>query len=290
MSIRAYIVPLALTAAGVSWALFPPGRGRHDELAAVAEHDHTHTVVVRTERVQDDWCRESSNRDRGWYCEVREFTLSPGELRAVDASPNGGISVTGWDRNEIRVLAKVQGQARSDDVARELVDEVRIATSGATLDASGPHTERRESWSVSYRLSVPHRYDLSLGTTNGGISIEDVAGVLEFRTTNGGVTLRGVSGDVRGRTTNGGLKIELAGDRWDGLGLDVRTTNGGVKLAIPDGYSAVLESGTTNGGLSVDFPITVTGRIDRRLRTELGQGGALIKVTTTNGGVSITRR
>jgi len=288
MSIRFYVVPLALTAAGVSWALFPPDKGHRHEVAAVAEH--THTAVVRTQMAQDDWCRESSNRNRGWYCEVREFTLSPGDLRTIDASPNGGISVTGWDRNEVRVLAKVEGQARTDDIARELVDEVRIATSGSTLDARGPRTERRESWSVSYRVSVPQNYDLSLGTTNGGISIDGVAGVLDFRTTNGGVTLRGVSGDVRGRTTNGGLRIELAGSGWDGPGLDVRTTNGGVKLAIPDGYNALLESGTTNGGLSVDFPITVTGRIDRRLRTELGQGGALIKVTTTNGGVSITRR
>jgi hypothetical protein len=248
-----------------------------------------HTATLQTATVQHEWCRDNSDRDRGWACEVREFSLSPGELRNVDASPNGGISVTGWERNEISVLARVQGQARTDDIARELLNEVRIAASGATLEARGPRTERRESWSVSYRISVPHRYDLSLNTTNGGVSIEDVSGALDFSTTNGGVTLIGVGGDVRGRTTNGGLKIQLQGDSWEGQGLDVRTTNGGVKLGIPEGYSAMLESGTTNGGLSVDFPITVSGRIDRRLRTELGQGGALIKVTTTNGGVSIRR-
>jgi hypothetical protein len=42
--------------------------------------------------------------------------------------------------------------------------------------------------------------------------------------------------------------------------------------------------------MSVDFPVTVSGRIDRRLRTQLGQGGATIRVMTTNGGVTISRR
>jgi hypothetical protein len=59
---------------------------------------------------------------------------------------------------------------------------------------------------------------------------------------------------------------------------------------IPDGYNAVLESGTTNGRMTIDFPITVSGRIDRRIHTELGQGGALVKAITTNGGVTISRR
>ncbi len=271
MSIRFYALPLALTAVGVGWF----GMTQREALDL---------------RIQDDWCRDHSGRDRGWYCEVREFGLAAGAIDRVDAGPNGGIQVTGWDRNEISVAVKVEGYARTDGIARDLVSEVEIETSGPTLNARGPKTDRRESWSVSYRLSVPREYDLSLSTTNGGISIEEVVGDLEFRATNGGVTLRGVGGDVRGHTTNGGLRVELVGTGWVGRGLDARTTNGGVRLVIPDGYNAELESGTTNGGMTIDFPITVSGRINRRIRTELGEGGALVKVVTTNGGVAISRR
>ena len=63
-----------------------------------------------------------------------------------------------------------------------------------------------------------------------------------------------------------------------------------VKLYIPEDYNANLISGTTNGGIRVNFPITVSGRIDRRLNAELGRGGATIKVMTTNGGVTIDHR
>ena len=82
----------------------------------------------------------------------------------------------------------------------------------------------------------------------------------------------------------------MDGDRWAGEGLDVETTNGGIELVLPEGFSAELETGTVNGGLDIDFPVTVQGRIGRRLTTTLGQGGPRIRAFTTNGGVSIVRR
>jgi DUF4097 and DUF4098 domain-containing protein YvlB len=85
--------------------------------------------------------------------------------------------------------------------------------------------------------------------------------------------------------------VELAGDSWDGGGMDVETTNGGVTMTIPDGYSAELEVGTTNGGIDIDFPVTIQGRLGRRqLRTTLGDGGSTIRAVTTNGGVRVARR
>ena len=46
------------------------------------------------------------------HCEVRESTMGAGPLN-VDAGQNGGIVIEGWDRNEIRVRAVVQGSASS---------------------------------------------------------------------------------------------------------------------------------------------------------------------------------
>jgi hypothetical protein len=236
-----------------------------------------------------NWCRgRDYDRDHDRYCEVREFTLGAVDRITVDAAPNGGIKVEGWDRNEIRVLARVTGQADDMDDARALVQEVEVLT-GRTISSDGPRTGRHESWSVSFHIYAPRSSDLSLETTNGGIRIADVAGDIDFNTTNGGVTLTAVAGDVQGRTTNGALHIELAGSEWQGAGLDVRTTNGGVKLTIPDGYNARLETGTTNGGMRFDFPVTVQGRIDRRLSVDLGSGGKLIRAFTTNGGVTVRR-
>jgi hypothetical protein len=240
----------------------------------------------------DPWCDRSwGDRDADRYCEVREFTLPTDRgVIAVDGRANGGITVEGWNRDEISVRAKVQSWSRWDDDARGLASEIDILLDGRTIRASGPRTRRREGWSVSYELMVPTESNLSLETVNGGIKVMGVHGDIEFRATNGGIALDDVGGDVRGRTTNGGIHVELYGDEWDGAGLDVQTTNGGVTLDVPDDYRATLTSGTVNGGLRIDFPIVVQGRINRRqITTDLNGGGTPIRAMTTNGGVTIRR-
>ena len=117
----------------------------------------------------------------------------------------------------------------------------------------------------------------------------DVSGRIDFTAVNGGVVLRRVGGAVRGSTTNGGLVIELTGDRWDGDSLDVSTTNGGVIMTVPENYSAHLQTGTVNGSVSVDFPVTVQGRINKQIAVNLGSGGPTVKAMTTNGGVHLKR-
>jgi DUF4097 and DUF4098 domain-containing protein YvlB len=156
--------------------------------------------------------------------------------------------------------------------------------------AGGPERADNTHWSVSYELDVPQRSQLTLRTVNGGISVRDLLGTVTFKATNGGVRLENVGGDVRGETTNGGLHIDLNGEHWDGSGLDVETHNGGINLTLPSRYSAELETGTTNGGLRVDFPISVQGLVGKQLTTTLGAGGPRIRAMTHNGGVNIRRR
>ncbi len=140
---------------------------------------------------------------------------------------------------------------------------------------------------MNYRLRVPRRLAVDLKSNNGGIDVAHLEGEIRFDTTNGGVGLNDLAGDVRGSTVNGGLDITLSGKSWRGQGLNADTTNGGVTLKIPEHYSAHLETGTVNGGISVNFPITIQGDIKNRLSTNLGSGGPTIHAETTNGGVQI---
>jgi DUF4097 and DUF4098 domain-containing protein YvlB len=142
---------------------------------------------------------------------------------------------------------------------------------------------------VSYDVHAPREIDLVLETNNGGITVADVRGDLALDAHNGSISIDRLAGNVRGRTTNGSVDARLSGDTWEGTGLDLKTTNGGVRLRIPEDYSARLEAGTVNGGVDVDFPVTVQGRIGREVSTTLGSGGALIRAATTNGHVRIAR-
>jgi DUF4097 and DUF4098 domain-containing protein YvlB len=237
-------------------------------------------------------CPDPGRSDRPSHCEIREFVVpAVGNALAVDASPNGGIAVHGWNRQDVQIRAKVVATAETQQEADALASQVKVVTDGGRIRSEGPRAAGGESgWSVSFDLMVPMDGGLDLQSKNGGISLADVRGRIDFAATNGGISLKNVNGDVRGHTTNGGVKVELAGDRWQGHGLDVQTVNGGVSLLVPDGYSAHVEAGTRNGGLKCEFPITVQGTLNTELATDLGQGGAPIKVRTTNGGVAIGKK
>jgi hypothetical protein len=241
----------------------------------------------------DDWldrCRDNRNNDRERFCEVRERRLSPSRSLDIDGQQNGSVSVHGWDRSEVYVLAKIQTDGDDLGEARDLASRITIDADGGRVRADGPSMRRNQSWSVSFEVWAPRETSIHASTHNGGVSVENMDARLDLSAVNGGIALRSVSGDIRGETTNGPLNVTLDGDRWRGEGLDLRTTNGPVNLEIPDGYSARLETGTVNGGMRIEFPVTLQGVIGRHITTTLGNGGAPIRAVTTNGPVDIRRR
>lgn len=238
---------------------------------------------------RSDWCDDSRDRGgRATECRILEETVTDSRTVDVDAGRNGGIEVRGWDRDDVHVRARVIAWARSAARAREIVDGVRLSTAGGRIRAEGPASD--EGWATSFELQVPRDARLTLNARNGGLSLSRFEGTADMRTINGGVSVDDARGDIQARTRNGGINVRLTGSRWDGRGLDIETTNGGVSVAVPDGYSAELETGTVNGRMRVDFPVTVQGTFDRRITATLGSGGARIRALTTNGGVTIARR
>jgi DUF4097 and DUF4098 domain-containing protein YvlB len=237
-------------------------------------------------------CDHGDHNDRlVTHCEMREQTMVAGGRLIIDGLTNGGISVKGWTRSDILVRAQVRTAAPSESEASLLAGQVFLQAAAGRIAATGPTTSDSSHWSVSYEVFVPLQSDLALTTHNGGISVSDVQGQIEFQAHNGGIHLARLAGSVKGGTQNGGLHIELAGNRWDGQGLDVRSVNGGVHLAMPPNYSAHLEAATTNGRVSSDIPELATPNEKRpkQIGVSLGSGGPTVRVITTNGGVHIAR-
>lgn len=252
-------------------------------------------VVASAQRTDASWlddCRSNRwNNDRDNYCEVRtaELTLG-GRPLIVDAGPNGGISIQAWDKSGVEVHERIAAQANSSGDAQSIARQIRIIIEDGRIRSEGPSQYRNTSWSVSYVIFVPRSVDLQLEATNGPIGITGTNGRVEARTVNGPMSLSGLSGQVHARTSNGPLRVTLAGKRWDGGALDAETTNGPVDLAIPEGYAARLVTGTVNGPMRSDFPITLQGNISaRRIETDIGGGGPTVRAITTNGPLVLRR-
>ncbi|MBT5875484.1 MAG: DUF4097 family beta strand repeat protein, partial [Candidatus Latescibacteria bacterium] len=159
---------------------------------------------------------------------------SGGRLRLENQ--NGGIEVRTWDRDEVRVWARIKVRGRDSREAEEMLEEVeiRVEQSSGRLEIYSDHPRtgwgRGRSVSISYELTVPSEIDLKLDTVNGNIEVGEIQGEVVAQTTNGGIEVDRVEGSVSAKTTNGGIDIELA--TFDGSSdLEFTTTNGSINVA-----------------------------------------------------------
>lgn len=246
------------------------------------------------DRDDGDWAarceRWNQNNDREQVCEERVSRIAAPRLLTVDGRENGAVQVRAWDGGGVEVRQRIQAWAPSRGEAQQIARQVRVRTDGGSISASGPEVGRRRGYAVSYLVLVPRRMDLRVETHNGPVAVRGVTGRMELSAVNGPLDLRDVGGDVHARAQNGPLNVSLTGSRWNGAGLDAETTNGPVTLSLPRGYAATLTTGTVHGPMDVDFPVTVHGRFPRQFTTEIGGGGAPIRVVTTNGPVNVRRR
>jgi len=230
-------------------------------------------------------------------------------LKAGDSfslkNTNGFVKVTTWDRNEVEISAKKVARRREEDLNRVKI-EVEAFGSAVRVDTIYEKF-RNLRVHVDYEVRVPEgviletirstngdvelagRFaDVKAGTTNGDIRIEGGEGRIELHTTNGSIRARNINGTVDAGTTNGSIYLDLAEVKND---IKAGTTNGSVNLKLGGSVNAELRARTTNGGLTVDFPVTIQGTISSRHRIEgrIGSGGPLIDLHTTNGAIRINK-
>jgi DUF4097 and DUF4098 domain-containing protein YvlB len=236
--------------------------------------------------------RHDDDGDRERFCDVVvESVDAPAATIAFDSGRNGGVIYRGWDHDRMEVHARIQAHADTDAEARELARSIRFEIGPSGGRAVGP--AQGDDWAVVYHVYVPRQRNLEGTAHNGPLAAEGVQGRIRFETRNGPIDLRDVGGDVYARAQNGPISVELGGTTWQGEGLDAETRNGPISVSIPANYSAILETGTVNGPFDTEIPLQVRiepGKTGRQFRAELGSGGPLVRVITTNGPVSIEAR
>ncbi len=238
----------------------------------------------------DNFCSDKWNwSGKVSASELREFVVPVRNNLEVDGKQNGGISVRGENRSDILIRSCVVAWRESKAEAENSLKGIRINTDSVVAAESADS----DSWAVSYQILVPHNMNLKLTAYNGGISVASIEGTMDFYTKNGGLSLSDLAGSVIGRTQNGGVSIKLSGSGWTGSGLDIETRNGGVKLSIPENYAANIETGTRNGDVKSEIAgLQTEGRnksYNKRIVKNLN-GGAPVRLFTTNGGINIDVR
>lgn len=135
--------------------------------------------------------------------------------------------------------------------------------------------------------------DADLHTTNGGIRVDEQKGSVTAETTNGGIRLSLVATTpqkaVRAETTNGNIEIHVPAGGTD---VHADSTNGGITVRLPGDAKATVRARTSNAKVLSDFDVASTFASEKKNRLEgtINGGGALVELSTSNGGIRIERR
>jgi DUF4097 and DUF4098 domain-containing protein YvlB len=67
-------------------------------------------------------------------------------------------------------------------------------------------------------------------------------------------------------------------------------SSGSISIGLPSSQGFELDASTGSGRIKTDFPVTVSGTVERRaLRGTAKNGGRLLRVRTASGSISIRR-
>jgi hypothetical protein len=213
---------------------------------------------------------------------------------------NGRITAEQTDGADLVVEARRTAKGRSDEAAKELLAklEIREEAGGSTVrvESRPPRLSGFSGHQIEWTIKVPKGIIVDLRTINGGVRLNGLANEIHARTTNGGVKGVGIIPSlIEASAVNGGVEFEL-GAPLDGTdSIEMETVNGGVELALPSESKATIAARCVNGGVKVEgLEISKEEQSNdfdrrRRLNGTMNGGGAKVNMSTTNGGVRLSR-
>ena len=169
--------------------------------------------------------------------EQRNVHLSQGRHLKVLTATEGGVAVQGWDRPYARLTVCKAAVALNDAEARKTLAGISVSVSANEIVARGPELNTNQTWWVNMILWVPRSARLDVTSTNGGISIRNMAGRITARATNGGISIASCGGDNDLTTKNGGISIDKVSGRVNAV-----TEGGSISLKLRDLALPTLEA------------------------------------------------
>jgi DUF4097 and DUF4098 domain-containing protein YvlB len=207
---------------------------------------------------------------------------------AVDASRleinqlEGVVSITGWNRDEMRVIATYDEDEGQLDI-RQSGGTIHVAAKGewgepvyGELELSVPRGMAIEMIGVSLEVSIEGSAgDVTVSTVEGDISLDGGSGNVALSAVDGSVTLAAASGKIAVNAVDGDVSVSesdgaIAVTAVDGDVILEGITSDNVSVNAVDGdigYEGTIEDGgryvlsTHDGDLDVMIPGGANARI-----------------------------
>jgi DUF4097 and DUF4098 domain-containing protein YvlB len=129
------------------------------------------------------------------------------------------------------------------------------------------------------------RLDGESEISGSGISADQVLGPVVLSTSNRDVTLDRIAGDIAVTNKNGTIDLTAAPTLGN---ITLANHNGAIKTTLPEHASFSVQATTSDGDTSTDFSLPTSENGDHKtINGVVGAGGPMLRITTTNGDISI---
>ncbi len=122
---------------------------------------------------------------------------------------------------------------------------------------------------------------------NSDLSANAAQGPVTLNTRNRNITLDQIAGDLSVTNRNGSVDLTSAPPIGN---INVENRNGSVTMTLPEQASFTVQAQTNNGDVDNDFSLPDSGDDNHKTLTgTVGKGGSLIRITTSEGDISLKK-
>lgn len=184
-------------------------------------------------------------------------------------------------------LESSNGSIRVEDVE----GNARLKTSNGSVRVTGLKGSVEAQTSNGSIELLGHGGGAVLQTSNGSVRADGVRGTFQATTSNGKIAARLIESDpkrpIKVSSSNG--SVDLTIEKLSGNDVYAHTSNSSITLRLPAKVGARIHARTSNSTVQSDFDVA-GGRVSKgRLEGEVGGGGPVIDLVSSNGPIRLAR-
>ena len=242
--------------------------------------------------------------------EVRRFAY--GGTVTIIGAPKGSVTVEGWSRSEVEVVADIELKAETEaDLDRlaavnnfsfdDDTNHISILTIGThdrlymkKTAKNFPKNLLNLPWRIDYKIKVPAITDVEINAGHGPVNVSALEGALRLSAIESETILTMGGGVVSATVTAGNVRFVVPVRSWRGGGADIRIASGVLNVELPPGFNGDIDADILRTGKIVDnFGQLETrqkpGITEKVVRARAGAGGAFFKFTVGDGTLNFVK-
>lgn len=222
---------------------------------------------------------------------------------------DANVEVQAWDQNTVDVQVKTEhekiGSGGLEITARQDGNHITVEAREPRF-SFGIHVNWRQRADVT--IHVPVEANVTVSTGDGRIRLTGTKGNFDLHSGDGSQEVDSVKGSLHASAGDGAIRVR---GQFDSLDLhtgdgrieatvlpgskaltdwSLHTGDGRLTLELPQDFAAIVDLPTNDGHLDVDFPLTISGRLEKNsARGVLNGGGKTVSVRTGDGSIRLKK-